>query len=472
MENNMMPARAHKRHIGGVRGQRMRFVWVVGFTILAGCGSAYISPSVKETSKDQGAAIDVDVVQVTPAVVREANRSKYKPKTLPLAFSQYTVTRAANRVMPDLPAAPTPPAAPPQPLELRLPPPLKPQPYEIGVSDVLLLSTPNVGSTVEELSGLLAAQNKRQGYTVQDDGTIAIPDVGRVKVEMLTLEEAEAEIFKALVKRQVPPTFVLEIAEFNSQRVSVGGAVAKPTLVPITLKPLTLGDALQVAGGLATRDKDLAVIRLYRDGKLYQIPLRDYLRDGKLQKLLLKDGDSIFVDTSYDLARAQAYFKEQIEAAQLTSAARAQALQELTLEFNLRKARADELRNNFKTRVDLDALPRDYIYLAGEVARQGRFTLPFNRKATLADALFSASGITTREGNVAQIYVLRGNKAGDRVTAYQLDARNIAMMTLATRLELRPNDIVFVAEQPVTKWNRVVSQIGPSLITGAAAKLP
>ncbi|WP_417723219.1 hypothetical protein [Salipiger sp.] len=40
---------------------------------------------------------------------------------------------------------------------------------------------------------------------------------------------------------------------------------------------------------------------------------------------------------------------------------------------------------------------------------------------------------------------------------------------LATRLELRPNDVIFVAEQPVTRWGRVIQQITPSLITTTAA---
>jgi len=38
-------------------------------------------------------------------------------------------------------------------------------------------------------------------------------------------------------------------------------------------------------------------------------------------------------------------------------------------------------------------------------------------------------------------------------------------------MELRPNDIIFVAEQPVTKWNRTVSQIGPSFIQAFAARI-
>ena len=56
------------------------------------------------------------------------------------------------------------------------------------------------------------------------------------------------------------------------------------------------------------------------------------------------------------------------------------------------------------------------------------------------------------------------------LTAWQLDGRNAANFLLATRFQLRPNDVIFVAEQPVTKWNRVITQITPSLINTAAAQ--
>jgi polysaccharide export outer membrane protein len=55
------------------------------------------------------------------------------------------------------------------------------------------------------------------------------------------------------------------------------------------------------------------------------------------------------------------------------------------------------------------------------------------------------------------------------ITALHLDARNAANFLLATRLELRPNDVIFVAEQPVTRWNRVIQQIVPSVITSSIA---
>ena len=442
---------------------RLPFVASILF-FLASCGAVYISPQVDARDGK------VRVLPLNAETVLVANRATYTPKQLPAEFFQNAGGAGAARG-----AGATPPPSldaqqRPGAMALRAPPAVNPGPYRIGVGDVLLLATKSAGNTVEELSGLLAAQNARQGYTVQDDGAIAIPDVGRVMVDGLTLEEAEAQLFQSLVSSQIDPTFSLEIAEFNSKRVSLGGAVASPTVVPVRLTTLTLDEALAAAGGINTRDTDFASIRIYRDGTLYQIPLEEYLRRGDLQKTRLIDGDSIFVDTEFELERAQAYFEEQITLAQFRQQARVQALAELNAEVNLRRASLEESRSNFRDRAEFDAVDRDYVYLSGEVTRPGRFQMPFGRQATLADAIYSESGFSAETANPSQIYVLRGssNPADfGAVTAWHLDARNAANLTLATDFRMQPNDIVFIAEQPITRWNRAFRQIFPLVISTA-----
>ena len=124
-------------------------------------------------------------------------------------------------------------------------------------------------------------------------------------------------------------------------------------------------------------------------------------------------------------------------------------------------------------RLELDSVDRDYVYLTGEVNSQVRYPLPFGRAASLADALYGNDGVSTRTGDVSEIYVLRGSpdpREFGAITAWQLDGRDATNFILATRFELRPNDIIFVAEQPVTKWNRVITQITPSLVNSAVAQ--
>lgn len=413
------------------------------------------------------AAGEVKIIPIDANTLRQANAAPYDPRTLPAIFSRTAGLAGGAIGAGPLPEPPLRPEVRPGALTTRLPPAHDPGPYRLGTGDVVILATPRSADTLTQLTGLLAAQNQRQGYTVQDNGAISIPDVGHVAVVGLTLEDAERAVFNALVARQIEPGFSLEVAEFNSQRVSVGGAVRNAGLIPITLTPPTLSEALAGVGGVTAPDPDYAAIRLYRDGALYQIPLARYLQNPALQQTVLKAGDSIFVDTEYDLAGAQAYFAQQIQIARLRQNARTEALDQLSSEVALRRLELEEARANFRDRLRMDAVMRDYVYIAGEVGRQSRFTLPFERRATLADALFStAEGVPNATGNVGEVYVLRGTGDGRGIGAWHLNAGNAANLVLATRFELRPNDVVFVSEKPLTGLSRLFGQIS-GIVTGA-----
>ena len=441
------------------------FILTMSMGVLAGCGIVYNTPSVYSVTDGDN---KVRVVEMTPASVMTANTTPYTPRALPDVFKQTAGSPGQVRVNSVTLPEPVFDNTVRTALEVRVPPAVDPGPYKIGVGDVVLLATPQAAGTVAELSGLLAAQTSRQGYTVQDDGSIAIPNVGRVQIAGMTLEEAEAALFQRLVSSQIDPTFSLEIADFNSKKVSIGGAVTSPSVVPITLTPLDLDEALAAAGGVTVTDKAYASIRLYRDGSLYQIPLSRLYSDASLQKIRLIDGDSIFVDTAYNLDLAQSYFQEQIARATFKQSSRTAALGELNSEFALRRAVLEEMRSNYQASVGQDAVPRDYVYLTGEMQKQGRFTLPLERQATLADAIYSTSGMPNNTANAKEIYVLRGSDAPQdfgTVTAWRLNIKNAGNLILATRFQMRPNDVVFVAEQPITRWNRVLNQIIPSLLT-------
>ncbi|MAU51445.1 MAG: sugar transporter [Roseovarius sp.] len=410
-------------------------------------------------------------MDLTPETVLLANRSPYSPRSLPREF--YSAASARQGAgLGALPDAPDTPEQRPGTLQLRLPPDLQPAPYRIGVGDVVLLATKETGSSIEQLSGLLAAQTKRQGYTVSDDGAISIPDIGAVEIAGLTLQEAQDRIFRFLFDNQIDPAFSLEVTGFNSQRVTVGGAVRAAARVPITIVPLRLGDALTAAGGVVARDEEFTSIRIYRDGRLYQIPYEEYLSRPDLREMLLKNGDAVFVDTTYDLDRAFEFYRQEVDVIRLRSQARKDVLDAMSTEYALRRGILDERRDNFRAREEFGAEPRDYVYLAGEVKSQNRVPLPYEQKATLADVLYGEGGFPTTTGNPGNIYVLRPSTDPTEfgaVTAWHLNAKNSVNLTLATRFEMRPDDIVFIEEQPITKWNRVVQQFVPSLLTTPAS---
>jgi len=407
---------------------------------LSGCGAVYRSSAV-DAGIDGGT--NVRVIKMTGETVVQANRSPYQPRTLPAIFSQTAGLGSTQRGVGALPSPTFSFETPPANVILRAPPAVNPGPYTIGIGDVVLLSTRGTGSTVDELSGLLAAQNSRQGYTVQDDGSVNIPNVGRVAIAGLTIEQSEDRLFQRLVENQFDPTFSLEITEFNSRRVSIGGAVGQPGVLPVGLQPLLLGDALASVGSVAVPDQDFATVRIYRDGTLYQIPVTTLYERGDLLNTRLVDGDAVFVDTSYELDQAQTYFQQEIDLIQARQQARAAALNELNAEVSIRRGELNEARANYQIKRELGADNMDYVYLAGEVGNQSRFALPFETTANLADAMFgSAGGFSKDTGDVSEIYVLRASddpRDFGAVTTWHLDARNAANLSLMTTFELRPD---------------------------------
>ena len=430
----------------------------ISLASLTACGSVYTSPAIDKNNEM------VSIVPITPSSVNQANTSFYQPKRLPAEFKSATKLQSIRPISIDLPQSVEQLPDFPKTVQTSVPPIEPVKPYRIGVADVLLLATPAPSDT-EALTGLIAAQNKRNGYTVQDDGAIAIPDVGRVELAGLTMAEAENAIFQALVSKQFDPKFSLEIADFRSQKVSISGAVNSPTITTIQLKPLTLQEALGLAGGLSTTDLETAVVRINRDGKTYQIPAQELRAKTRLQKIALKDGDNVFVDQDFRIDRARAYAQEKLALIQARNAARSMELSRQQSENASRLAQSQEKRSNFITQLELGVVHRDYVYLAGEVNEQDRFALPFENKASLADALYSEGGIKTELGDPGEIYLLRLNPKGSLrpVTAFHVDGSDPINLLIATRLELRPNDVIFVAEQPITVWSRVLSRVLPSL---------
>jgi polysaccharide export outer membrane protein len=450
---------------------------IVAALALGGCGVIYTAPDVSTGGgMNGGTEYDVEVVQLTPASAAAANLKPFVPPRLPLAFQPGAAAQQIARLpqQPDLGPLPQPTAARetrPTSISERFPPIAQPRPYRIGVSDVLVLSVTNGATSLEALPGLLNAQAKRNDYTVQDDGAIAVPDVGRIPVAGLTQQEAEADIFQGLVSAGIDPSFSLEITGFNSQRVAIGGEVRAPQLVPITLKPLFLHEALQVAGGTAVADTGVARVQLTRQGDIYQLGLDRVRSDPAARQILLLDGDSVMVLRDYREDAAALRFRQELDL-------RGQAIS--TFDFRLQaealrqqreqaaRAALQAEREVFRERLDLGAVKRDRAYLVGEVGRTARYDLPFESTATLADILFDNTILNIETADFAEIYLLRAETdpalAGG-LTAYRLNAENAVNFAMAGVIELRPNDVVFVAEQPVTSWNRVLSQILPSLLT-------
>jgi polysaccharide export outer membrane protein len=450
---------------------RLSFACAMAALTVSGCGVVYTSPSVSELPPESDAAIaagyTVQVVELDPTTVAAANALVPSAMSLPIYFDPDFVNRQLSKAT----ATPTLPAPTVAPIEAtataaqratRLPPPADPQPYRLGVGDVV-----SIGARPEG-AGAGVAPGDPATFRVPDTGSISVPGVGPIEIAGLTIEEARDRIVNAFVNAGLDPAFSFEIEDFASQNVVVSGAVEAPASLPITVTPLRLREALQRSGGVTFDDIDNAVVELTRGGETFVIPVRSVFGPGDSGDILLRDGDIVFVDVPLTELQRQQAFTEQLELRRLS--AETSRLEADTARFAAETARFENerirgLQETFLRNIELGSVDRGYAYLTGEAINPARFPLPFVENASLADVLHDDRGVPIITGDVSQIYVLRAiGEVPTEITAFHLESGNMAEMVLATRFHVTDGDVVFVAEQPITSWNRVITQLLPGAL--------
>jgi protein involved in polysaccharide export with SLBB domain len=130
---------------------------------------------------------------------------------------------------------------------------------------------------------------------VNRDGSLLLPEAGKLQVAGLTLQKAEAVIGDALLPQYRNVRVAVTIARLRSIRIYVVGDVQRPGAydIPSLATPLS---ALYAAGG-PTAAGSLRVVRHYRNEKLIgEIDLYDFfLRGVRNTDDRLQGGDSLLV---------------------------------------------------------------------------------------------------------------------------------------------------------------------------------
>jgi len=236
---------------------------------------------------------------------------------------------------------------------------------------------------------------------IDNEGYLVFENVGKVKAAGLTLNELKNE-FENLMQ-PVPDSqnaFQIQITKFVSQKAFLLPHGKPGVLIPITDTPTKLSEVL-TQNGLSINPNSITQISLKRDGQMYGFSLDDLLEQG---------GPDIYIQPEDHISAQVLPYKE------------------------------------------------NKVFILGGVSPQIFKINPANRE-TLADVLFTSGGpLSASSAKRSEVYLLRGSNP---VVAYHLDAQSPTRLIVADAMELRPNDILYVAEQPIMSFNRTLATIVP-----------
>jgi polysaccharide export outer membrane protein len=136
--------------------------------------------------------------------------------------------------------------------------------YKIQPQDMLQIrNLQNIKYIVDEAPSGAGGSSGSSGqtYMVEEDGTVALPVIGRVKVEGLTRVQAAKQI-EGLYKANLLKDPIIELKVVNL-KVILMGEVRSPGNYPLTKDNITLVELIGEAGGLSANanEKNIKIIR-------------------------------------------------------------------------------------------------------------------------------------------------------------------------------------------------------------------
>ena len=264
--------------------------------------------------------------------------------------------------------------------------------YVLGPGDQLTFSVTNL---VDEFAD--------KTFRIDLDGNINVPLAGRIHAAGLTVEEFEGQVGQRLVRYVKDPEVVVTVAEFNSQPVSVLGAVNNAGIKQVTGRK-TLFEVLSLAGGL--RPDAGSTIKITRNLDQGPIPLPEAKTDATGQFSV----GSVSVKTILNAT--------------------------------------DPVQNIVILPGDIISVSKaDVIYAVGSVTKPGGF--PLNQDASLsALQVLSLAGGLTPTAAKDKAKILRTLAGSPNPTEIAVNLKQV-MAGKEPDVPLQPNDILFIPNSDV-----------------------
>jgi polysaccharide export outer membrane protein len=204
----------------------------------------------------------------------------------------------------------------------------------------------------------------------------------------------------------------VRVSSFRSSQVYVDGEVHAPGPAQVNDIPMSLTEAINRTGGF-TPNADQGRLELVRNGVTYDLNVPDLIKRGRAPtSIYLQPGDMLRVP----------------------------------------------------------AREENGIYLMGEVNKPATILPMRDGKLSLSEALSQAGSFNPNTADAKQTFVIR-NSTSDKPEIYHLDTTSPVSMLLANQFELQPKDVVYVDNNSLVRFNRVLTLLLPAINAGVTAAL-
>ncbi len=267
--------------------------------------------------------------------------------------------------------------------------------YHIAVGDRLQVQT---WSTPERTQSA-DETNLAQGPIVNEKGTFFYPFVGDVSAEGKTVEAVRNDLSAKLEEYIAEPQVEISVSEFNGSTATVLGEIGSPGPLPVTNVPMRLLDAVNKAG--VGNTSDLRQVEIRRGSSSYLVNLEAYMQEGRRgHNPIILPNDTIFVP----------------------------------------------------------ALADNKVFTFGEI---GVGEIPIGAaKKTLTEILAGAGGLDRMTADARGVFVFRKRSSSENgFDVFQFNLRNASSLMLTSDFAMAPLDIVFVTNDPISRWNDTVGKL-------------
>lgn len=237
------------------------------------------------------------------------------------------------------------------------------------------------------------------------DGRVSLPYVGRPKLSGMTLPEVEDALRKALAGTAAEAQVIVKLTSDRSGSVLVAGAVKAPGRFSALDGPLTLLDAINMAGGPTM--------------------------EPHLINIVVRNGTEVFSQSYQDV----------LEGGNGPVAPRSEIIVERAL--------------------------KRFVAM-GAVKDPGLHDLP-SQNPSLLETLGVVGGLDERAANPQGVFIFRLSSSENGASVLQvfsLNMRNPAAVFLARQFLVQPEDAIYVTNAAVYEWQKIISPIVQVLVLG------